>query len=72
MIFSLCSEFSTVQFLSMPNRRSTRSTRKAKDVDKDWKKLDEGSPLPEEIEIEPVPITKKKETKKERKMAKKQ
>ena len=39
--------------------------RKGKDANKDWKKLDEGSLLPEEIEVNPAPT--KKESK--RKMA---
>ena len=49
----------------MPSKRNTRSMRKGKDANKDWKKLDEGSPLPEEIEVNPAPT--KKESK--RKMA---
>ncbi len=32
----------------MPGRRNTRSNRKGKDADRDWRKLNEGSPIPDE------------------------
>ena len=34
----------------MPGRK--RNTRKGRDANKDWRKMDEGSPLPKEIEEE--------------------
>ena len=40
--------------------RNTRSTRKGKDLTKDYNKLNEGSPLPQEEEVVPATVTKKK------------
>ena len=47
----------------MPGR-SLRSSRKGKDANKDWSKLNEGSPLPEEEEIKMVPTAKSQKKKK--------
>ena len=55
----------------MPGR-SLRSTRKGKDANKDWSKLNDGSPLPDEVtEIVPTAIS-KKSSRKKKKAAKKQ
>ena len=53
----------------MPGR-NLRSTRKGKDVNKDWAKLNEGSPLPVDVEDRDiVPATTKKMNKKQKKAA---
>ena len=55
----------------MPGR-SLRSTRKGKDANKDWSKLNDGSPLPDEV-TDPVPTANsKKSLRKKKKAAKKQ
>ena len=51
--------------------RNTRSTRKGKDVEKDYNKMNEGSPIPEETD-QIIPAATKKLTKKQIKAAKKQ
>ena len=51
--------------------RNTRSTRKGKDVEKDYNKMNEGSPIPGEID-QIIPAATKKFTKKQIKVAKKQ
>ena len=52
----------------MAPKRNTRSTRKGKDTTKDYTKLNEGSPLPDELEIESEPVVVKM-TNKQRKAA---
>ena len=54
----------------MPGR-SLRSSRKGKDANKDWSKLNEGSPLPEEEELKIVPTASAKSLKKKKKAANK-
>ena len=49
--------------------RNLRSTRKGKDVNKDYSKMNEGPPLPEEDAIEPMPVSKSKKTSKKQKKA---
>ena len=51
--------------------RNLRSTRKGKDANKDYSKLNEGSRLLEEDEVEPVPTSSsKKASKKQKALAK--
>ena len=52
----------------MAPKRNTWSTQKGKDTSKDYSKLNEGSPLPDELEIESVPVVVKM-TNKQRKAA---
>ena len=55
----------------MPGR-SLRSTRKGKDANQDWSKLNEGSPLPDEVADLAPTASSKKSLKKKKKAAKKQ
>ena len=55
----------------MPGR-SLRSTRKGKDANQDWSKLNEGSPLPDECEPAVPTTNSKKSLRKKKKAAKKQ
>ena len=49
--------------------RNLRSTRKGKDANKDYSKLNEGSRLLEEDEVEPVPTSSSKKASKKQKKA---